>query len=179
MSEFIKIPFDYLSFQKRSGVCGIGINDADYKVLPRVNGKQLICPYYQRWVSMIKRCYSEKTQERQPTYKGCTVCDEWLTFSNFKVWMEKQDWRGKQLDKDVIMSGNKVYSPDYCSFITQKENKAANAKSFTFISPCGDVVDINNLSLFCSINGLSDGCMHSVKKGLTFAHKGWRYYARL
>ena len=71
---------------------------------------------------MLQRCYSEKWQERYPTYKGCSVSEEWHTFSNFKAWMEKQQWEGKQLDKDILFEGNKVYSPEPCVFVTRKTN---------------------------------------------------------
>lgn len=104
-------------------VCGVGINDADYVVKPTVDGKRACCEFYCSWREMIRRCYSTKWQEKNPTYIGCTVCEEWLTFSNFKSWMEKQDWKGKQLDKDVIYSNNKKYSPDTCVFISPSLNK--------------------------------------------------------
>lgn len=114
-------------------VCGIGNNDADYDVQKKepicyADGKQkrkLVweCPYYQTWVNMLKRCYSAGYQERYPTYIGCTVSEDWLTFSNFRTWMEKQDWEGKQLDKDLLFEGNKVYSPDTCVFVSQTVNK--------------------------------------------------------
>ena len=71
---------------------------------------------------MLERCYSKKYQEGKPTYKGCTVSKEWHTFSNFKSWMEKQDWEGKQLDKDILIKGNKVYSSDTCVFVTEMVN---------------------------------------------------------
>lgn len=103
-------------------VFGIGINDADYVVCPIVNGKAVWCRFYRTWVNMLKRCYSEKYQARQPTYIGCSVCDEWLTFSNFKKWMEKQDWEGNQLDKDLLTNGNKVYSPETCVFVDKVTN---------------------------------------------------------
>lgn len=111
---------------------GIGINDADYVVarsetIGYVNGKRkqkMIwrCPYYRAWEGMLMRCYSSKYQEKYPTYKGCTVSDEWLTFSSFKAWMEKQDWEGKQLDKDLLFEGNKIYSAETCVFVTPETN---------------------------------------------------------
>ena len=116
----------------RKLVCGVGINDADYVVqkfetVGYVNGKQkqrLVwrCPYYSRWMAMLKRCYSAKYQESKPTYAGCTVSDDWLTFSNFKAWMEGQDWEGKHLDKDILLEGNKVYSAETCAFVTLSVN---------------------------------------------------------
>ena len=52
------------------------------------------------------------------------VCDDWLVLSNFKLWMELQDWHGKQLDKDIIKPGNKVYSPDCCAFVPNYVNSS-------------------------------------------------------
>ena len=113
-------------------VYGVGINDADYVVeksetIGYVDGKQKrkrawVCPHYRTWKDMLKRCYSDKAQERYPSYKGCTVSDEWLTFTNFRAWMEKQDFEGKQLDKDLLFEGNKVYSPETCVFVTGAVN---------------------------------------------------------
>ena len=107
---------------------GVGINDADYAVVKMetigyVNGKRKLklvwfCPFYRTWKSMLERCYSIKLQERCPTYKGCAVSDEWLVFSNFKSWMEKQDFVDKQLDKDLLIGGNKVYSSEACVFVS-------------------------------------------------------------
>lgn len=113
-------------------VYGVGINDADYAVERRETivcadkkrRRKLVweCPYYRAWGNMLKRCYSAQLQERFPTYKGCSVSEEWLTFSTFKQWMEKQDFEGKQLDKDLLFEGNKVYSPERCVFVTGAVN---------------------------------------------------------
>lgn len=112
---------------KRKLVYGVGLNDADYTLTRHVKegGRKRIiwmCPYYRTWTSMLDRCYSDKFTARRPTYKDCSVCDEWLTFSNFKAWMETQDWEGKQLDKDILFSENKVYSPETCVFVDARVN---------------------------------------------------------
>ena len=110
---------------------GVGINDADYAVTEwetiEVNGvrKQKLvweCPYYRTWKGMLMRCYSAKYQETHPTYKGCSVSKEWITFSNFRAWMEKQDFVVNQLDKDLLFECNKVYSADTCTFVTRGVN---------------------------------------------------------
>jgi hypothetical protein len=103
-------------------VCGKGINDSDYLVSPIKNGKQYRCKFYSTWKSMLERCYDEKYQERFSSYLGCSVCDEWLTFSKFKAWMEKQDWQGMVLDKDILTIGNKIYSAGNCVFIDANLN---------------------------------------------------------
>ena len=105
-------------------VYGVGINDADYKVhLVDASGKVLWrCPFYDKWCGMLKRCYSEAYQKDRPSYVGCTVIQEWLTFSSFSQWMQAQDWQDNDLDKDLLISGNKEYGPSTCLFIPQRVN---------------------------------------------------------
>lgn len=104
-------------------IYGVGINDADYSVYSiDAKGKQIRCHYYSRWVDMLRRCYSENLHKKSSSYTVCYVCDEWLTFSNFKAWMETQDWEGKELDKDLLVRGNKLYSPDTVVFVTHLVN---------------------------------------------------------
>ena len=125
----MKLPPKEVKLRKRNKlVCGVGVNDADYSIAKHaiIGGKRVIvwtCPFYRTWKSMLERCYSEKFHQKRPTYRGCKVCDEWLIFSNFKRWMETQDWQGKDLDKDLLMAGNKVYSPEACIFVDQTVNK--------------------------------------------------------
>jgi hypothetical protein len=108
--------------KNRRPVQGVGINDADYVIGYIIGGKHITCPFYRKWAGMLNRCYSEKTHKENPTYKDCTVCDEWLTFSTFKSWMIKQDWKGNHLDKDILIQGNRVYSPKACIFVSHKIN---------------------------------------------------------
>ncbi|MNQ56357.1 hypothetical protein D3C85_704780 [compost metagenome] len=104
----------------------VGINDLGYTtrktVSTVVNGKRVTkttwqCPFYATWLEMLRRGFSLKEKERHSNYKDVTVCEEWLTASNFKRWMEQQDWEGNDLDKDILIEGNKVYSPESCCFV--------------------------------------------------------------
>lgn len=101
-------------------VHGVGIND-----LPKgscsviVDGKSKIPQFYNKWQSMIYRCYSKKMLDKRPTYTGCTVCDEWKFLSNFKRWLEshpieRQSW---DIDKDILFPDNKIYSPETCILV--------------------------------------------------------------
>lgn len=103
-------------FEMRKLVYGVGVNDAGYPTEDRKIGWR--CPFYGRWKNMLKRCYSSS---KRASYEGCTVSDEWLTFSNFKAWMISQDWEGKELDKDLLGDG-KTYSSSTCVFIPTSVN---------------------------------------------------------
>lgn len=85
-----------------------------------VGGKR--CPIYNMWCHMRSRCYCSKLHEKRPTYVGCSVCEEWLEFDNFRSWVIPQQWEGKQLDKDIIEPGNKVYCPEKCAFVSSQLN---------------------------------------------------------
>ena len=111
-------------------VCGWGINDADYDVCKyeMISGKRKqvwVCQYYQDWKSILSRCHYINFQENNPTYKDCTVCEEWKYLSNFIKWVDSQpnrDWRNCNPDKDFLIKGNKHYSPDTVVYIRPNIN---------------------------------------------------------
>lgn len=94
-------------------VCSVGVND-----LTCIGNKDS----YSKWKSMLNRCYSPKYQIKRPTYVGCTVCDEWKTFSNFNEWYDSNKRAGMDLDKDILIRGNKVYGPQFCRFVPRAIN---------------------------------------------------------
>ena len=96
-------------------IYGVGINDTNNKNFQDNNA-------YKAWYRMIRRCYNTKIHNIHPTYKDCKVCDEWLTFSNFKQWFDNHYVEGWELDKDILVKGNKVYSPQTCCFVPQAIN---------------------------------------------------------
>ena len=104
-------------------ICGIGLNDSHAKTSRNEGGRRVWCKFYDAWKSMLTRCYSAANNRRRPTYVGCSVDPEWLTFSVFRNWMGAQDWQGKQLDKDLLVPGNKIYSPDTCVFVSRELNQ--------------------------------------------------------
>ncbi len=76
---------------------------------------------YDVWRRMIERCYSKNG--RNPTYKDCIVCKEWHNYSFFNSWFKENNILGFQLDKDILIKGNKIYSPETCCFVPQEINK--------------------------------------------------------
>ena len=104
-------------------VYGVGfLGEGDYP--KSIDGKH--SPAYIKWHSMMARCYSKTTKKTHPTYKDCTVCEEWHNFQNFAKWYEENyyeiDNETMCLDKDILIKGNKVYSPQTCVFVPNDIN---------------------------------------------------------
>ena len=79
---------------------------------------------YQTWNGMLERCYSKKSLIKNPTYNECSVCIDWHNFQTFAKWFYECSGYidGMHLDKDIILQGNKVYSPSMCVFVSQEVN---------------------------------------------------------
>ena len=122
---FIQRPISDIAVGRpRRLVYGVGINDAPYlTTYCDEHGVEHRCPIYQRWRSLIQRVACPKFKATQPTYQDCTLEPSWYTFTTFRQWMCAQDWQDKQLDKDLLVQGNKHYGPDTCVFIDQALNK--------------------------------------------------------
>lgn len=99
--------------KNRKLVHGVGDNDL------RLSAND---PVYVIWHSMLTRCYSTKHQSSNPSYVGIGCNRVWHKLSNFKEWLDEQDWQGKQLDKDLLIRGNKEYGPNACVFISPQVN---------------------------------------------------------
>jgi len=149
MNAFQEVPASKSSIARRKLVHGVGVNDTNYKPHQSVNGKVLYCPYFAKWRAMIHRCYSGHCV----AYAGCSVDDKWLLLSVFKFWMKSQDWNGMQLDKDLKIKGNKVYSENACLFIPHKLNTILNGrKAARGLYPQGVSLATRNRGFISRIN---------------------------
>ena len=120
----------YTSFKNKSIKClyepryfGKGyLGEGKYKM--SIDGK--LTDKYNIWYNMLGRCYDPKLQEREPTYKGCTVEDYLLNFQHMGEWIEDNYYEvpGEVmcLDKDILYKGNKIYSRDTCIFVPERIN---------------------------------------------------------
>lgn len=106
---------------------------------------------YKVWCAMLIRCYDANTQKNQPTYIGCTVCEEWHSFQNFAAWFEENYVEGWHLDKDIICKDCRIYSPKTCAFVPR---------------------EINNLFLNCKNKS-------KISTGITYTHNKYNVMFRI
>jgi hypothetical protein len=150
----------------------VAVNDADYPVNWSCNGKLKRCPIFSAWKDMVRRCCNLDYQKKHPSYIGASICDEWLIFSEFHRWAINQDYLGNRLDKDIILKGNKHYSPETCAFVSPELNQFVVGSSDSsgvswhkhankFISQCRN-----------SITGKREHLGYFTDEAL--AHESWR-----
>ena len=109
-------------FIKQKLVYGAGVYEKG-KYLASFNKKHT--KEYQLWVGMLERCYSGNYHKKKPTYVGCTVSENFKNFQFFAEWCNNQvgfGVDGYELDKDILIKGNKFYSEDTCCFVPRKLN---------------------------------------------------------
>ena len=102
-------------------VFGIGVLGTKYpSTINDVQTKE-----YVLWKEMLRRCYSDSLKKRYPTYEGCEASDKFKSYEYFYEWCHKQvgfSNKGWQLDKDLLVKGNKIYSESTCVFIPAEIN---------------------------------------------------------
>lgn len=120
-------------------VYGVGVIGDKYP--SKVNGVHT--KEYKLWTSMLVRCYSDNSKKRRPTYEGCEVSNNFKSYEYFYEWCNKQvgfGVEGFELDKDLLIKGNKVYSEDSCVFIPTEINsllvKRENMRGKYLIGVC-------------------------------------------
>lgn len=123
----------------------------------RENGN--LIPEYVYWRSMLQRiCYGKYKDDRL-SYKGCSVSDNFRYFPNFKEWCTKQVGfgnKGWHLDKDILIKGNKEYSPETCCFVPPEVNTLIlNRKASRGDNPIGVHFNKtqNKYQANCQVNG--------------------------
>ena len=156
-----------MSVKGNRKVMGLGINDADYAVHVRrtvlmedgtYKSKIVwMCPFHKVWTGLITRALSERFKLSQPSYQNTTVCDEWLLFSNFKSWMETQDWEGNYLDKDLLGGDADIYSPETCVFVSRLVNNFICVKKAKVDMPLGVDKDCRYHTFRAECNQLGRG----------------------
>lgn len=128
MNDIKYKPADWSAKSMKPVMCGKGYHGRE--------GIDCTSKAYYRWRDMMHRCYNDKFHESHPQYEQCTVCEEWLNFCNFEKWYNENYYRIEDLtmdlDKDILIKGNKEYCPATCCivphcintlFLTGKKNR--------------------------------------------------------
>lgn len=104
------------------------------------------------WNSMLYRCHYT---DSYPAYRECSVCEEWQYYDNFKKWFDEnyhEYKEGYHLDKDILVKGNKVYSPATCCFVPREINNFFIKRDKGNL-PIGVVSDNSKFKSLISKNG--------------------------
>ena len=101
--------------------CSVGfIGKGKYK--PKENNKPT--KVYSYWHHMMNRCYL--FHEHNITYTDCLVDENWHNLQNYGKWFDDNYYeiKGEKmcLDKDILVKGNKIYSPSTCIFVPERIN---------------------------------------------------------
>lgn len=109
----------YSPYERRVyGVGYLGEGSYEYSYLER--------KIYKTWKSMLQRGYDCRLKNKYKTYRDVLVCEDWHNFQNFAEWFERNYYEVKNdsvsLDKDILVKGNKLYSPDTSIFVPSRIN---------------------------------------------------------
>lgn len=140
-------------------LCGVGyLGEGKYRTTEwcSIKNRTVQTPAYDSWTKMMKRCYSEWYLAEYPTYRGCSVCEEWHNFQVFAEWYYKNFYtigsERMELDKDFLVQDNREYGPKTCVFIPQSLNTMVTGRSsVSRKTPKG--VTISNGAYVATLNG--------------------------
>jgi len=126
---------------------------------------------YIKWAGMLKRCYSKELHIKEPSYKDCTVCEEWHNLQTFAKWHDENYYQIEDevmcLDKDILTKGNKTYSPDTCIYVPQGINllftKRDSERGILPIGVCLNKRKVQNDNYIAHVSGLGDGFLGKFK----------------
>ena len=104
----------------RSLCYGVGINDV---MIPYFTSTRT----WRTWSGIIRRTDNRDpkwiNEQNKTSYVGCTLDSRWYKLSAFKEWIEQwDDFENKEVDKDILIPGNKIYGPDTCLMVRPSVN---------------------------------------------------------
>ena len=156
-------------------VANVGINDVEFVVQPRINGKQICHPLYKIWKGMLERCFDGPFSELHSTYVGVTCSETFKSLKLFSLWALSAGYKPTmQLDKDLLDRSSKLYSEDTCIFIPQNINIFITLKKVSEL-PFGVSLGRNKVTNYIAQISIGDRKVHlgsfNTKEE---AHQAWQ-----
>ena len=113
-NKFLPTNWEYRKARSKSKsyIYNIGTNDVEFVTKPTINSTRITHPAYSIWEAMLNRCYGA-TNRSSNNYIGNTCCMEWYSFNNFLTWWSNNYIPEYQLDKDLLVKNNKIYTTKY------------------------------------------------------------------
>ena len=134
------------------------------------------------WFNLMERCYSEKRRDEHMTYKDVYLCDEWCDFQKFAAWVDDNYYNVEgermHLDKDILIKGNKIYSPDTCLIVPQRINMMFMSKKKSRDSDLPNTIYRCAKGYKASYNGKSLGVFKTSEEAIQERDKAKRIHIR-
>ena len=149
----VKVRFKNSGYECKTTICNIRSGEVKDKNSPSVFGvgyigtkypivgsNNRLLSEYRIWHRMLRRCYCPKSHIKHPTYKDCTVSENFKSYEYFYEWCQNQigfnnpNW---ELDKDLLIKGNKLYAEDTCIFLPKEINLCLNTNTLKGHLPVG------------------------------------------
>lgn len=134
-------------------------------------GVRIRTPEVLVWNAVKHRCLiGGSKQKANPSYIGCTMSKNFQDFQYFASWCNKQLGFNKydtnnnkwNLDKDIIVKGNKKYTEITCVFVPQEINKFfTTRKAKRGLYPIGVYATNNIFKAQCGNNSGVQICLGS------------------
>lgn len=94
-------------------ISGHGIREVNFQ--GKIDESQKVA--YEVWHNMLDGCYSKKSDKAYRKENGCSVSDDWLFFNKFNDWFNVNYHSNFILNKDLLLSENKIYSELTCFLV--------------------------------------------------------------
>lgn len=157
---------------------GWGINDTNTPTIYYIDGITKRDKIYQMWRHMIERCYGNASARRH--YQNCSADERWRYLSAFRDWVNLQniiDLNKHELDKDLLVKDNNIYSPETCLIVPSIVNKFLISRQNKDGLPIGVVLSGNKSKPFkARISNPFNGNYEylGVFDSTESAHDAWR-----
>lgn len=136
---------------------------------------------YKIWRNILTCCGSPK----YPTYLKCEICVAWLNFKNFYSWYKENYYTVNDekmcVNKDILVKGNKLYSPKTCCIVPETINMLfSNRKHYCGELPVGVTFKDSKYMAKFKRNGHDFylGCHDNVNDAFTNYKYAKEYYIK-